>query len=236
MRKGRFAIIPGRAVTDRALPRGALLVLCAVALHGDADGWCWPSQSLIADIAGISRQMVGRYLAQLEVEGYIKRRPRVREDGGRTSDEIRILYDTASDATLEVAPPEISVIAPPAIPEVAPPAIPEVALRNHKNRPNKQTNRTEGAPGWLPAEEWLAFLEMRKKLRAPMTDASTRRTLSELDKLRQDGHDPAEVLMQSVQHAWRGVFPLKAKKHLGNDEALREFNLRLDRAEGLKNA
>lgn len=63
-------------------------------------------------------------------------------------------------------------------------------------------------------EAWQAFLEMRraKGRRAPFTAAAEKRIQFELRRLKADGHDPAEVLWQSVINGWSGVFPLKGRQ------------------------
>lgn len=67
------------------------------------------------------------------------------------------------------------------------------------------------APSWIDAEVWLAFVEMRKAKgkRAPFTDRAAKMIVNELDRLRGVGHNPDEVLKQSVMNGWSGVFPLK---------------------------
>jgi hypothetical protein len=168
----------------------------------------------------------------------------MREDGGRSSDEIRILFDSPAPV-FQVAPPATSEVAPPATTEVAPPATSEVARTNQKNEPEERTKRTRKGglrpPDWLPHESWAAFLEMRKKIRAPLTDSAVARTWAELEKLQAQGHDPGEVLWQSVQNAWRGVFPLKQSSKRStvednNAAALEEFKRRRRAAERLIDA
>lgn len=228
----QFSVIPARAVLDRRLPRGALLVLAAIGLHTNVHGWAWPSQGRLGELTGMSRQMVGRYMYLLEKLAYIDRRQRARDDGGRTSDEVRIIFDStgAHDYEFshdEVAPPATLEVAPPAILEVAPPAISEVALTNQKKEPKERTKRIK-EPEWVPLEEWQHFKDMRKKIRAPMTDEAAKRIIKELESLRAQGNDVKEVLMQSVANSWRGVFPLKKKSsvHDINAQALAEFNRR----------
>jgi uncharacterized protein YdaU (DUF1376 family) len=75
-----------------------------------------------------------------------------------------------------------------------------------------QINKATGAyalPDWLPREDWISFEESRKKLRKPMTDRARSLVITELEKLRAAGHDPAAVLAQSVRKGWLDVFPLK---------------------------
>lgn len=66
-------------------------------------------------------------------------------------------------------------------------------------------------PDWIPIEAWQGFVEMRKKIRAPMTNRAQDLLVKTLDKLRASGQQPADVLNQSVENSWRGVFPLKAE-------------------------
>ena len=55
-----------------------------------------------------------------------------------------------------------------------------------------------------------AFREMRKKIKAPMTDKAERMILIELQKLApNDKEKQVAILNQSTMKGWRGVFPLK---------------------------
>lgn len=63
-------------------------------------------------------------------------------------------------------------------------------------------------PDWISKDAWSAFEEMRRKIRAPMTDRAREGIVRELEKLR-ELNDPNEVLLQSVTRAWRGVFELR---------------------------
>ncbi len=71
-------------------------------------------------------------------------------------------------------------------------------------------------PEWLPIQTWNAFLESRKKLKAPATEEAARRLVGELGKLRTKGHSPEAVLNESIMRGWRGVFPLKDQTASGN--------------------
>lgn len=45
----------------------------------------------------------------------------------------------------------------------------------------------DALPEWLPVEAWRGFVEMRKKLRAPLTDRAIKGIFRELEKLRTQG-------------------------------------------------
>lgn len=63
-------------------------------------------------------------------------------------------------------------------------------------------------PDWIPPEPWAAFVEMRRKIRAPLTDRAVLLTIAELKKMRET-EDIGAVLDQSVRNSWRGVFAVK---------------------------
>jgi hypothetical protein len=92
----------------------------------------------------------------------------------------------------------------------------DVTLRNNsdaredKNREDKRTKEIRGVaalPDWLPREPWDAWLEVRKKNRAPNTARALNLALRELERLRGQGHDPAEILETATMRGWRGLFP-----------------------------
>ena len=61
-------------------------------------------------------------------------------------------------------------------------------------------------PGWVPAEPWDAFVEMRRETGHKLTDRAKRLAIAELERLRDAGEDPGAVLDQSTLKAWRGLF------------------------------
>lgn len=85
-------------------------------------------------------------------------------------------------------------------------------------------------PEWLPAEEWAGYVEMRSKIRHPLTDYAKKLELRALDRLRGEGHYPAEVLRQSIQKSYRGLFAVsgegKQNGRLSKDEERNERNKR----------
>ena len=61
-------------------------------------------------------------------------------------------------------------------------------------------------PEWLPVDAWQGFVDMRKKLKAPLTPRAITLLMTKLAELRTQGNDPGAVLDQSTERAWRGVF------------------------------
>ncbi len=82
----------------------------------------------------------------------------------------------------------------------------------NNNRQTKQDNTKQDntiLPEWIDKDTWEAFLEMRSKKRAIPTEKAKGLLIKELEKLRGEGHDPNEVLNQSIMRNYTGVFPLK---------------------------
>lgn len=125
-RGGQFAALPARAIDDRRLRPAAVMVLAALATYADRDGWAYPSISTISDRLRVTRQAVQRQISILVEAGYLIVAARFRQDGGRSSNQYRIIYsaDLPANADCNSQQPDV---APPATPDVAPPATSDVA-------------------------------------------------------------------------------------------------------------
>lgn len=64
-------------------------------------------------------------------------------------------------------------------------------------------------PDWLPIEPWEAWLETRRKLKAPNTERALKLAIGDLEKLRAEGQDPGAILDMAIKRGWRGLFPVK---------------------------
>src|SRR6184192_797030 len=56
---------------------------------------------------------------------------------------------------------------------------------------------------------WLAFAEMRQKIRKPLTNHAADLIANKLRAMSNEGQDPCEVLSQSIMNGWAGVFAVK---------------------------
>jgi hypothetical protein len=85
---------------------------------------------------------------------------------------------------------------------------------NKKNEKKKDNSNTDFIlPDWLPKEQWADFLEMRVKIRKPLTEKAKLLAINKLKELAETGNDPGDVLNQSTLSAWLGLFPLKDSGH-----------------------
>jgi hypothetical protein len=80
-----------------------------------------------------------------------------------------------------------------------------------KEKEPKGSQKKFDPPAWVPSDDWAAYVEMRIKIKKPMTERAKQLAVMTLDKLRQQGNDPALVLQQSVMRCYQGLFELKDK-------------------------
>lgn len=73
--------------------------------------------------------------------------------------------------------------------------------------------RKPSMPVWMPLQSWNDFVEMRKRIRAPLTDRGKTLAITTLSKLVEQGNDAQAVIEQSVMNSWRGLFPLRENGH-----------------------
>jgi uncharacterized protein YdaU (DUF1376 family) len=67
-------------------------------------------------------------------------------------------------------------------------------------------------PDWIPEDHWLSFVDFRKKIKSPLTAHAAELAFRTLEKLKNDGDDPGEVLNQSILNGWKGLFPMNQPK------------------------
>lgn len=66
-------------------------------------------------------------------------------------------------------------------------------------------------PPWIPEDSWNGFVESRKKLRAPLTERATALIVGKLQNFEAQGMPAGDVLDQSIERGWVGVFELKSQ-------------------------
>jgi len=94
-------------------------------------------------------------------------------------------------------------------------AIPSSHIRTHE--PSIEPSIVSAAdksglfdiPEWIPREVWEGFVEMRKKIRHPLTPRAVKLLVAELEKFRDQGHDPIAIINESTMKSWRGFFAPK---------------------------
>jgi hypothetical protein len=71
-------------------------------------------------------------------------------------------------------------------------------------------------PDWIPSDAWEAWVELRRRMRAPLTARAAELALQGLSQLRDQGESPRAVLEQSILRGWRGLFAVHRDAGKGN--------------------
>lgn len=73
-------------------------------------------------------------------------------------------------------------------------------------------------PTWIFDENWKAFVEMRKKKKAPLTEYAIKLICKKLEQFKNNGENPNDILDQSTLNSWTDVYTLKKyKNNKGNN-------------------
>lgn len=184
------------------------IVLLALADHANDQGYCWPGNASLCKKCGLSERAVRNAIRTLEAAGH-----------------LTCHFKTGKTTSYHIHPgttcPRQDM--PPA-PRAATPA-PRAPKSSRTIIPTEATLPTERArakvggivvPDWVPADAWAGFVAMRQRIRKPLTPRAAELLFAKLLRFQSEhGWPPGEVLDQSTEHAWAGIFELK-----GRDDAV----------------
>jgi hypothetical protein len=91
----------------------------------------------------------------------------------------------------------------------------EVEVDKEEEKTKKEKNTSGKGPDFclphdIDEKVWNEFTEMRKKIKAPLTNGARELIIKELQKIHEaTANDKNEILKQSIMKSWRGVFEIK---------------------------
>ena len=80
-------------------------------------------------------------------------------------------------------------------------------INNNKNNSNNIGNLLASENETL-ISAFSDFMEMRKKIKKPMTERAIKNMIAKLKKMSTDEYIQADILDQSINHSWQDVYPL----------------------------
>ena len=105
------------AFEQNVTPSAAKFVLVALANYGDQQGYCYPSQEMLAKDTGQSDRSVRSHLIYLEERGLIRRERRSNRHGHRMPDAYWLVWATALPEESSTSLPETSSARDESLPE-----------------------------------------------------------------------------------------------------------------------
>lgn len=64
-------------------------------------------------------------------------------------------------------------------------------------------------PPWVPVDAWEGFVDMRRRIKKPLTDYAKKLAVRDLESLAKQGEDVRKCLDQSTFKSWQGLFPYR---------------------------
>lgn len=199
-----------------------LLMLLAIADFSDDEGNAYPAVGTLATKCRMSSRNANYVLTSLQQSKELRV---IKGSGPRGTNRYRIVLDgVKAAAPLKSSAPlqPASVVgcsplqggAEAGFPKPLKPASDKPSM-NHQltiNEPSKKKSaaQTFVLPDWIPTDAWSGYVEMRAKIRAPMTTRAMELKVSELERLRNSGQDVGAVLDKSTSNNWKDVYPLKS--------------------------
>lgn len=82
-------------------------------------------------------------------------------------------------------------------------------------------------PEWIDEEDWKGYVDMRKRIKKPLTDRAAKQSLKALGILKEKGQDPNFALQFAEYQGNRGIFPVPPWyfKMMGISETKKENEL-----------
>lgn len=208
--QSNFYILDKRISEDRGLTWAARGLL--IFLLGKPDNWRISPEHLRKETETTTkptgRDGIYAILTELITSGYVERRANRKEDGTLAGYDY-IVYDEPillGDVEINPFPPKPDT----ASPDTAQPFPANPTLVSTDVKEVLKPIRTQLVlPDWLPTENWQGFVEMRQKIRKPMTQRAASMVLKKLEGFMQAGQDVAAILDQSVVKSWQDVFPIR---------------------------
>lgn len=222
-------------------------VLFVLADSADKYGKCWPSVGTIARCAEVSERSVQYAVKELEAIGV--HRARREDPTGRTTSTMYQLPPPAcvfqcDESDLESeggrvqtvqgegangaggrvhAAAPLNMLEPttgrkPTTGDLLPEDQRQPQPGNGKHH-DKVTTPPEALPACVPADLWADFIADRKERKKPLTTRAQKLALTRLELLHAAGQDVAEVIRQSIERGWSGLFPIKAEPAPGPDRS-----------------
>lgn len=78
-----------------------------------------------------------------------------------------------------------------------------------KNQIKKEAQPAVDLPDWLDKETWTALIDMRKRIKKPMTDHAQKLMVGKLLKMKKAGHDIKAIMEKTIVNSWLDVYEPK---------------------------
>ena len=244
MNKGYYAIIPANVRYDKDLPANAKLLYGEITALCNEKGYCWASNGYFADLYGVSKVTVSRWIKALSDKGYITTEVELKENSNEVLHRYIKIVDTPVNKNVDTSPQNCKGGINKNVK-----TLPTKMLRGlNKNVKGNNTvnntinntvdNKKERKKGAEQTDydqiinslifneevknELYEFIKMRKFIKKPLTNKGLELIIDELFKLSTNPDEQIEILDNSIANNWAGLYPLKTNQQQERQEVKRD--------------
>lgn len=207
-------------VLEKSVHAGTdLLMLIVLADYSDDEGNSYPAVASLARKCRMKSRNAIYILKALQASGELRV---LKNEGPKGCNRYRIMLASLGTIPLQRVAP-LQPIAPlqrsargGAILGIKPlqPIAPEPSGTVKEPSSKKPAAQVFVLPDWIPQETWKAYCSVRTGKRAKNDPHALGLILKDLEAFKTAGHNPVEILNNSIKSGWAGVFEPKPKTGL----------------------
>lgn len=230
--KAYYAIIPANVRYDKDLVPNAKLLYGEITALCNEKGYCWATNQYFAELYNVSDRTIKNWISQLTDKGYIQRSVKYRE-GTKEIEQRKLFIGRENNFTTSgnyVPDPRENNFTTPSEKNFLDN---NTSINNTFNNTNiyKEKNIKKESVNSVIAEytenkdlqdALHDFVDMRTKVRKPLTVRAMKLSLNELDKLAVDDVTKIAIVNQSIVHSWLTFYKLQNNNNGGQRQLTRK--------------
>ena len=228
-----YAIIPANVRYDKDLAPNAKLLYGEITALCNEKGYCWASNQYFAELYGVSVLSIKRWVNSLVTKGYVYRTLTYKPNSKEVDKRILSI-----DGGIKIDTTSVQKCYDPSIKNDTSSSIKNdtdnnTSINNTFNNTNiyKEKNIKKESVNSVIAEytenkdlqdALHGFVEMRNKVRKPLTARAMKLSLNKLNELALDDVTKIAIVNQSIVHSWLTFYKLQNNNNGGQRQLTRK--------------
>lgn len=216
-----YAIIPANVRYDKDLAPNAKLLYGEITALCNEKGYCWASNQYFAELYGVSILSIKRWVNSLVTKGYVYRTLTYKQNSKEVDKRILSIYGGIKIDTTSVQKCYDPSIKNDTSSSIKNDTDNNTSINNTFNNTNiykgKKKQKSETVNSVIAEytenkdlqDALHDFVDMRTKVRKPLTVRAMKLSLNELDKLAVDDVTKIAIVNQSIVHSWLTFYKLQ---------------------------
>ncbi len=213
--KAYYAIIPANVRYDKDLAPNAKLLYGEITALCNEKRYCWATNQYFAELYNVSDRTIKNWISQLVDKGYIQRSVKYRE-GTKEIEQRKLFIGSENNFTTignYVPDPKENNFTTPSEKNFP---VNNTSINNtneykEKNIKKESVNSViaEYTENKDLQDALHGFVEMRNKVRKPLTARAMKLSLNKLNELALDDVTKIDIVNQSIVHSWLTFYKLQ---------------------------